>query len=280
MSVYGSGVEAYRSTAKWLVSLVPIATIVTAGIAFGPDLVEKAATLDEGEFFNQHWPAMAGVLLIAGGLGVVVWQAAALLSEQAPNVTTLESELLDKAFGAGVAVPYFVDQATYQDAQNQLTAWVDSQRSDSGSIDCQSKTQKPDSELVKALSAAVDALREWALHHDISKQFLKFNLWFAGGVLAMVAGLLIAAIDLTEPTVERRDPPVAVMATLSDEAWNDMNSVLGCGAAIDGTRPDVQLWLVAGDWENPILQVDGEGCATATDWDPKMKIAPRPEPSE
>lgn len=272
MSTYQKGVEAYRATAKWLVSLVPIAAALAAGFALGPDLVDSARTLSLGGFFAERWPTVVGIALIAGGIAIIVWQATKIMSLQAPDVNNLESTELEEAFGAGVAAPFFTDLPAYTDARSQLLAWTDAQRSGytlpTGAI----AAEKPDATLVKALEATTDGLRDWFLHRDIASRFGRFSNAYLFGIALAIAGFVTASIDLRSP--ERLETPVAVEAIVSDELAEEIRSSLGCDSRVE--MADLQFWLVAGDWKNPVLQVDGPGCVSTIDWDPSRNVAIRP----
>jgi len=112
MSVYESGVTAYRDTTKWLVAFVPLGSILAASVTVGPELlwsVEHARNF--GDWLHDYWlAAICGLGLLAGIAAILYW-GAKVLSVAPTDLGKLQSEeyapKLATAVGAGVTAPEF-----------------------------------------------------------------------------------------------------------------------------------------------------------------------------
>lgn len=265
MSIYSTGAEAYRDTAKWLVAFVPVSTIVAGAVALGPRLLEDAAAAASPTAWAQTRVAvLVGVGLIVAGVGGVLWSGARLLRTQPVDFTALlkDSEKLREAFQNGVGVPYFLDDASYLAALKKLAAtWA-------------TGDAVLDAELERA-NASTEELRSWALQQQLRPAFRTFGWVFGLGVLLIVAGFLAVAAGLG-PAPIRFGTPTVVVVELSDAGAVDLATATGCTNIAEST-----FLAVAGTWESPVLEVDGPDCEFGAQWRPSSggaELRPLSEP--
>ena len=158
---------------------------------------------------------------------------------------------LSDAFSAGVAAPYFLDDGGFKGALASLDAkWGP-----------KSTTPPAEAEVSRAV-AAVEALREWALQDELAAAFRLFQVFFAIGLVLIVAGVVVAAvtIDHQGASIEK---PTTVQVSVNHPGAADLLKKTGCT-----TPAKSQYVAVAGTWDAPVLQVDGPGCLFGNRWRP------------
>jgi hypothetical protein len=256
VSVYSSGADAFRDTTKWLVSFVPIGALGTAAAVLGPLLVRSAQAAGSlSAWVGDNGWALGGVGGVLVGVLAVVWFGARVLSTQPKDygaLLTTNPTRLSKAFSAGVAAPYFLDDEGFKDALAKLEVkW----RPDS-------TTPPADAEVTRA-AAAVEALREWALQDELAAAFQRFQIFFAIGLALIVAGVVVAAVTINEQgaSIEK---PTTVQVSVNQPGAADLLKETGCT-----TPAQSQYVAVAGTWDAPVLQVNGPGCLFGNTWRPK-----------
>ncbi len=258
MSIYSAGTAAYRDTTKWLVAFVPIAAILSAGAVAGPGLVNTIGNADSiRDFFEMAgWP-VAGLVAVSLGIIAVVWRGSVILSLQPTELGAVvaDPELMSAAFGAGVGAPYFFDRHQFEDAMTRLLSIWDS-----------GQPPEPSDPLLTRAIAATEALREWSLHRQLGAAFGGFRKTFGWSVIAIVTGLMVAAVSL-QPGSDTIATPTRVLIDVSDSGGAALTTETGChGAAAS------EFWAVGGNWDAPTLQVDGPGCRFGAQWKPDPDV--------
>ena len=256
MSVYSAGADAFRDTTKWLVAFVPIAALGTAAVVLGPLLVRSAqAAPSLSAWVGDNAWALGGVGAVLVGVLVVVWFGAQVLSSQPKDFGALlktNPTRLSEAFSAGVAAPYFLDDNGFKNALAKLDVkWH------------QDSTTPPADAEVSRAAAAVEALREWALQDELAAAFKRFRIFFAIGLVLIVAGVVVAAVTINEQGASI-EMPTTVQVSVNQPGAADLLKKTGCT-----TPAKSQYVAVAGTWDAPVLQVDGPGCLFGNRWRPK-----------
>ena len=279
MSAHSSGVEAYRSTVKWLVAFVPTATVTAAAIAAGPAFAERVA--DEGLVDALVSWTLLGVVLIGAGIVAIVATGLRVLSTQTDDLARLPPDVVDRAFGAGIGAPHFTDSETYRETAQAVQSWVDHQRrphdgeAGSGPPPTGATPVKPDDGDLEALGAAEAAVRDWTLHVRTADAFRHFLYAFWASAVAMLVGLMVVVGDQAARD-EPRDPPEPVSVDMTADRLDELIDVTGCELESMDDLELVSFWLVAGEYSDPVLQVDGDGCAIDRDWKPGDGVRVRP----
>ncbi|MGH9123652.1 MAG: hypothetical protein ACRDZ8_02860 [Acidimicrobiales bacterium] len=260
MSIYSSGGDALRDTAKWLVSLVPVAGVVATGAVLVPRLVAAGAATNSGlSWLDAYkWP-LVGLVAVVTGIGATVWWGATVLSTEPASFTAVLSNAstLSTAFSAGVGAPYFLDSEQF----GQTWALVAARVSAGDPVEATTLT---------ATLGAADALRDWAYEQAVRAAFDRFKVAFSAGLVLIVAGFLTVAVTVPVPPATVGEPRAVrvvmpAAAPRAAAAGADLHHATGCTAAATTT-----FVAVGGTWATPVLQVDGPGCRFDARWHPKV----------
>lgn len=259
MSLYSTGVDAYRDTTKWLVAFVPITAIAGAGVATGPRLIRSLdASTGASGWLEDHWPVLVCALLLLGSLVAIVWTGASVLSTQPSDIGTLGSgqpnQDLAQAIGDGAAAPYFFDKNSFDSAMAAIANGYDA-----GTI-------KADDATLARLSPAIDSLRDWSVYQRVQEPFRRFRFAFTGGATAIVVSIVWASALLgSSPAI---DKPTAVDVTVETEGAASLLAATGC------TDPSATVFTaIGGTWEEPQLAADGPNCRFGAVWSPNSEQA-------
>ena len=253
MSVYASGVAAYRDTTKWLAAFVPVTALVTAGVAVGPRVLRSLdAAGSVAGWLADYWLVPLCALALLGGIVAILWTGARVLSVEPERMDALlvgaaKGELAE-AIGAGAALPYYLDKAAF-DAE--LESWATAV--DAGG------TLAADDPRITRLAPAVELIREWSVYHRIQAPYRLFRLAFVVGSVAITLAILVAPVQLGSATPITE--PTQVVVRVADE--ERLAEVSGCS---DARRS--RFTAIAGTWERPVLAVDGPGCRFGASWAP------------
>lgn len=261
MSVYDSGVAAYRDTTKWLVAFVPLGSLVAATVTIGPDLISSVGhARGFSGWLKDYWlVAACGIVLLAGIAAILGW-GAKVLSIAPADLGQLQSPAfaprLAKAIGAGVTAPEFFTLESFDAAMAALANTWD-----------QSTHTAADTLNLTRVQAAVENLRHWSIFDRVSTAFTHFIVAFILGTAAIGIAIIIAVSQFdTSPAIEE---PTAVSVQLSSAGRVQLGEQTGC------TDPGATTFLaVGGTWRHPVLTADGPGCRFGASW------APRPDTVE
>lgn len=255
MSVYGSAVDAYRDTTKWLTAFLPITALVSAGVLIGPRLARSAQSATSvWAWMADHGSIVLCLLAVLGSIAVILVAGTRVLScapsDLAGTTDTQEgSQALTEAIGAGAAAPAFFTREDYNTAMSELAhAW-----------DTQSVVAD-DPRLVR-LGAAVESLREWSLFHNMQRPFKQFQVAFVGATLVILLATAYVPFALGPST--SIEEPTTVTVQVSADGASDLERRTGCSSPTD-----TAYLAVGGTWEQPVLAVDGPGCDFGATWRP------------
>lgn len=255
MSIYSTGAEAYRDTAKWLVAFIPVSTLVAAAVALGPQVLTQAATADSvADWLKQNGWVLVGLGVVAVGAMCIMWSGARVLSTQPERFQDLlgeqDKDRLIKAINEGAAEPYFMDDVAYRNARNRLQASWDAK-------------QQVDDAALQRITGATELLRAWALQQGMGAAFGKFRWALVVGIVLILGGFLLTAGALG-PTAVRLDKPTVVKVRVNDAGEQDLRATTGC---VDASRSS--FLAIGGTWNAPVLRIDGPGCRFAAHWQPR-----------
>lgn len=256
MSVYDSGVAAYRDTTKWLVAFVPIVSILAATVTIGPGLtlsVQHAQSL--GDWLVDYWLAAVCGLVLLGGIAAILYWGAKVLSVEPTDLGKLQDQAfaarLEDAIGAGVTAPEFFTAESFNAAMAALAnSWDQPQPTPADELN------------LTRLKGAVENLRQWAIFDRVRTAFTCFIVAFTLGVAATGAAIVVAASQFdTSPVIEK---PTAVSVELNGAGKVQLTERTGC------TEPAATTFLaVEGTWRHPTLTADGPGCRFGITWAPR-----------
>ncbi|QIK66841.1 hypothetical protein G7072_11250 [Nocardioides sp. HDW12B] len=265
MSVYDSGVSAYRDTTKWLVAFVPIGSLIAAAVTLGPDLVESIqASNGVGNWLGDYWFAVICGVVFLLGIGAILYFGAAVLSVAPTDIGAIQEDAfaptLAKAIGEGVAAPEFFTPEAFRSAMADLAnAW-----------DGKDPVSDDDPRLTR-LRTPLENLRQWSIFNSVQARFSDFVLAFILGVAAISTAIILAPAQLNVgPAIEK---PTVVLVELSDTGEADLEKATSCS----GT--DTVFTAIDGTWKHPTLAVDGTGCDFGATWRPgpgEAEIRPQP----
>lgn len=221
MSVYRTGVGAYRDTTKWLAAFVPITTLV-AGLALtGPQLICSAqAAHSAASWAVDHWGVILGVLALLVAVGAILWSASRVLSTEPSDLADLvdspkHSTALATAIGSGVMMPEFFTKEEFDLARGVLAnAWD------------QDTALSADDPRLTRMRVATESLREWALFREIRTPFAVFRRVFivAVGVIVTATIYIAFALGAALPVSEIAKVTVRVSAA----GAQDLQTLTGC----------------------------------------------------
>ena len=256
MSVYSTGAEAYRDTTKWLIALVPLASLVAAAAVVGPRLVTgKTAAGSWSAWITTYWAALLGCGLVLVGIGLTVASGAWVLSTEPKEVDKLlddDQDRLSKAFSAGVGFPYFLTSEAFKTAVLQMNA-----------------AKKPGDPPIptERVAAASTQLLEWALFDALRAKSRPFTACFLAGIGLIAAGLVLAIIALNLAPAPITQPTAAIVR-LSSSGTTALIRSTGCQAP-----STTQFVAVSGTWSSPVLETEGPGCRINAQWRPSISQA-------
>lgn len=257
MSVYSTGVDAYRDTTKWLAAFVPIVALATATLVAGPRLVgtfETAPSL--GSWFQDYWLILLCAVALFGGIAAILTTGARVLSVEPADIADLATDnggpkALAGAIGSGVAAPEFFDKDSFDQAMAKLQA-----AADAGDIAADDPT-------MARLKPAIDALREWSVFSRIQGPFRTFRITFVISVVLIAAAVVIAPAQLGSSAAI--DKPTKVDIHFDDQGRADLQAETGCS---DPDSTSSAFYATGGTWDHPQLIAEGPGCRFADTWFP------------
>ncbi|EAP97869.1 hypothetical protein JNB_12933 [Janibacter sp. HTCC2649] len=263
MSIYESATAAIRDTVKWLTAFIPTAALTAAALVVGPDMVASArAAPSLMDWAVSHGPVLLIVLALFASIAGVLFAGQQVLTVQPIDLADLQtghtsstsqgmSPRADvaRAMGAGIAMPYFFDKATY-DAE--LVRFADA---DVGGDDYDARASR--------LALAGDAIRQWSIYDRIRGPYRRFK-WTFVGANAVIAGFLVIAPALLE--VVPSDGPNQVRVTVNENGRASLLRATGC------TDPSKSsYYVIGGSWDAPSLGVDGPNCSFRAVWEPRTQ---------
>lgn len=262
MAIYDAGAASLRDTVKWMVAFVPIAGVIAPIAVLGPRLVDSATDhATWGNWWAANWGVAVGILAVAIGVGLIIWQGAAVLTTEPTDFTAFMADdaRMALAFGMGVGSPQYATLGEFQNALSSLSAGLPVE----------------EAAAVGATTATATAtLREWVWFADVKHRFHLFTAAFAAGGLLIVTGVIVAASTI-EPASGSIEQPTTVIVEVSTSGSVALEADTGC------TDPGKSTFTaVAGSWARPILAVDGAGCEFAARWQPspsQAEIRPAPD---
>lgn len=260
MSVYDSGVSAYRDTTKWLVAFIPIGSLIAGAITVGPDMVLSIQTANGLDaWLSNYWlSALCGVGFLLG-IGAILWAGANVLSVAPQDIGNIQkpefAPKLAQAIGEGVAAPEFFTPEDFTDGMAALAnAW-----------DSEKPVPNDDPRLTR-LRTPIENLRQWSIFNRVRDAFHNFVVAFVLGVAAIAAAIIVAPAQLSQgPAI---DKPTPVQVELSDKGTADLLADTNCTAGKTST-----FTAIDGTWKHPTLAVDGAGCAFGAIWVPTPEQA-------
>ncbi|CCH75911.1 conserved membrane hypothetical protein [Nostocoides japonicum T1-X7] len=260
MSVYGGAGDAYRDTTKWMAASVPLATLVAAGVALGPRVVQSVQTASSvSGWVGGHWLVLLCGAAVVGAVAWVLATGARVLSAGPSLPVELVKDpdgAVGKAIGDGVALPYYGGAPSFY---ADLDAWLE----DIEAPDAD--PAMPDSRLDRLVPSLV-AIGEWSALHEIEVAYKDFRRAFGLGVLCIVLAILVAPVQL--PSGPAVTAPTPVTVEVGQAGADDLWSKTGC------TDPMMSTFTaVAGTWDAPVLAVDGPDCPIGATWVPSRTDA-------
>ncbi len=248
MSLYGSGGAAYRDATKWLIGFAPIASMIAVGGAVVAPLAQQNGT---SSVDSALWLGV-GIAFVLIGIALVLGAGSAVLLTHANDFSEISSKpsQLDAAFAAGVGVPYYFASTKFIDEMQELA----------------SGTAAPDSDVAKRALHVTGPLQEWALTQRLRSRWGYFVGFFVLGLSMTLGGLVLSALNI-------RDVPVQPIRV---ELRGPIPSSGVASDRFDCRDPEnAEFWLVAGTWDEPVLEVDGPGCSGIR-WTPRDGTDARP----
>jgi len=260
VSVYSTGAESYRDTAKWLVALVPLASLVAAAAVVGPRLVKgETAAGSWSAWITTYWAALLGCVLVLGGIWLTVAKGAKVLSTAPKGYDEIlgDDERLSAAFGAGVGFPYFLSSETFKDAVQDLNAPPSNDPAEQAERAAANE---------RAVAASTQLL-EWSFFDALRGEFGAFKIRFLVGIVLIAAGLAaaIVAVNLAPAPIAQ---PTAAVVRLSTPGATALIQSTGC------RKPSTTRFVaISGTWSSPVLETEGPGCHINAQWRPSTSQA-------
>lgn len=260
MSVYSSGVTAYRDTTKWLAAFVPVTGLVSAVVLVGPDLIVSAQTASSlREWLADYWLVVLSGIALFAGISAILISGAQVLSVEPTDIGKLAEpgstrRKLEVAVGEGAALPEFFNWEDFYAAMSDLANRWDDQD--------QSKRPAADDAVLVRVKPAVESLREWSVFSRIQRPFRLFRMTFVVSSAIIIGALVLAPVQLSNADAIKKPTPVLVdVDTVGSE---DLRAATDCDDAKTAT-----FTAVGGTWEQPTLAVDGPGCRFGATWIPE-----------
>lgn len=254
MSVYSAAAESYRDTTKWLLALVPLASLVAAAAVVGPRLAKgETAAGSWSAWMTTYWPALLGCALVLAGIWLTVARGARVLSTEPRKFNEIldDAARLSAAFGAGAGFPYFLTDETFKTAVLHLS----------------NKAPGDPSASTDPAVAASTQLLEWSFFDALRAEFGAFKIRFLAGIVLIAAGLAsaIVAVNLAPAPIAQ---PAAVVVRLSSPGAAALIQSTGCQAP-----STTKFFAVLGTWSSPVLETEGPGCRVNAKWRPSTSQA-------
>jgi hypothetical protein len=255
VSIYSTGVDAYRDTTKWLAAFVPAVSLATAILVAGPRLLRTVETAPSvGSWLESYWLTLICGVALFGGMAAILATGAKVLSVEPADIADLATatggkEALAKAIGSGVTAPDFLDKQDFDQAMARLQVTAGA-----GEIPLDDPT-------MARLKPAIAALREWSVFSQMKDPFKKFRVTFIMSTVAISLAVLLAPAQLGSS--EAINKPTTVEVEVDAAGAADLNNSTGCSDP--GTTT---FYAVAGTWDHPELRTDGPGCRFASTWLP------------
>jgi hypothetical protein len=242
----------YKDTAKLLLGLVPVSTVVGIAFALAPTL-DAIRAEGVSRWVIDHPAVTIGVVAsLLGVLGVVAACSYVLLAASG-KWTDLRSnaDWFSKAFSDhAVGLPYFLDSTAFESAESKIA------QNDAGITGDDREAVAKVRERTLALSERLEAAR----------RFKRFTWAYVVCILAIVGGA--GAVLTTLPGAS--DPitaPVTVQLHLPASA--EAGFVRGTHCSSSKTTTAV---AVGGFWSDPELRLYGPGCDLANWWPNHSKL--------
>jgi hypothetical protein len=255
VSVYSTAAESYRDTTKWLLALVPLASLVAAAAVVGPRLVTgETAAGSWSAWITTYWAALLGCVLVLGGIWLTVARGARVLSTEPKKFDEIlgaGGARLSAAFGAGVGFPYFLTAEAFKTAVLDLNAKAPG---------------NPNASTDPAVAASTQLL-EWSFFDALRAEFGAFKIRFLLGIVLIAAGLAsaVVGVNLAPAPIAQ---PMAVVVRLSSPGVAALIRSTGCQAP-----STTQFVAVSGTWSSPVLETEGPGCRVNAKWRPSISQA-------
>lgn len=250
----------HKDTAKLLLGLVPVASLIGVAIAVEPsfDTIRAAGV---ASWARQHPSVVSGVVaVVIGVFGLVVACCYVLLAAPKPwKELRSDDNWLSKAFSDhAVGIPYFSDASTFLNAEAQVAQPVAQPAADVTKADVTSGDRE-------AVAKAVERTLLLSERLQAAKRFKKFGFLYVPCLLAIVGGAGVVLITL--PAAETPITiPTTVQLHLPSGAEVVFAAATGCVAS--GTTVAV---AVGGFWDNPELRLYGPGCHSGR-WSPQRSV--------
>lgn len=252
MSIYKSGVDAYRDTTKWLVAFIPVTAITTTAVLLAAPLRAGAlAASDPSTWMARHGSIVWCAIVVIAAIGAILWCAARVLSAAPIEVASILERVggakkeIDAALGSGIAAPAFLSTAEF----------------DTATVKLRDPNQSPSPPELDRLGDAFETLREWTMFTETKRRFNLLAIAMGLGIPAICIAVLVAlshvgsAAAITEP--------VAVDVQLSRSGADALTASTGCQ-----DPPTTTFLAVAGTWDAPVLLPSGTGCEFGVRWTP------------
>ena len=285
MSIYSTGAEAYRDTTKWLIALVPLASLVAAAAVVGPRLVTRRPAAGSWSTWITYGLAILGCGLVLVGICLIVAHGATVLSTAPKDVDKIVNNRLrfSEAFSAGVGYPYFLESDDFKNAVTEVNyaetgapnaaAPGDPNAAAPGAPTAPAPgaptapAPGDPNALPERVAGASTQLREWAFFDALGTEFGKFKSWFLRGIVLIALGLVLAvvAINLTPAPIAQ---PTAAVVELSSSGAIALIRSTGCQAP-----STTRFVAVSGTWSSPVLETEGPGCRINAQWRPSSSQA-------
>lgn len=268
MSIYKSGVDAYRDTTKWLAAFTPVTAIIAAAVVAGAPLANSLATSpDAGWWLLKHWLLLLCGVVILACIAAILWRAAIVLSakpiEALTNLSGDDAKLIVGAFSSGVASPDFYDYASFELVSTTVLADLNKNPPDSDAVELN----------LGRLRTTYEAVREWKLFVDTRGYFASF-LWWTGACVLVLCVIIPTALTQLDSGAAITEPAPATVA-ISKTGESAFHEETGCSDAAGAT-----FYAVAGTWSSPVLAIAGPGCEFGARWTPSptdADVLPLPE---
>lgn len=235
----------YKEAAKWLLTFVPISTVVALALT----LASRFDGIEAVGLWNwiNEFPWISGAVLatVAATVVVIVMCCRVLLAEAgAWNDLRSDADWLSKAFSEhAVGIPLFKDSSAYEAA--------DLKETDGQATSAEQTALATTSRRILELSEAENA----------RAKFEKFTWCYSVCAVVIVVGLGVATAGLPS-TPDAVTKPTKVSILMQPGTENQFVATTGC-ASLD----DTTAIAVGGLWSKPELRLIGQGCP-AGDWTP------------
>jgi hypothetical protein len=265
--------DGMRDTTKWLVTLVPGASVATVIVQIGPAL--GAVSPASGAFFALI------ALLVATGIAILitVLLAAKVLSSYVPGYgDAVEMAAADQTSPPrrGLVGRIFRRPEPTSFSQDLGRQGVLRLYGFHGPEDFFQVTDPSKDEDHRAAATVV---ADFAAHRQIRKRFRRFlAVWVVMLVVVLGAGAIAEVIrqnDRAAPV----STPIPIELVPNSSGWAVLNTH-GCPRTLTGM---ISGWAIGGDLDNPLVVLDSRQClGTRLTWDPGWgSVVPRtPEESD